>query len=114
MSYLGGTFITWRGVPILPCDKLMVDGLKEPRSQGGKTNVLLIRTGQARRGVVGLYQAGMEHEHSRGLSVRLRGIDEKGLASYLLSLYCSAAVLADDAIAVLEDVEVGEYHDYAD
>lgn len=34
------------------------------------------------------------------------------LISYLLSLYCSAAILSDDAIAVLEDVEVGEYYDY--
>ncbi|MDR1920397.1 MAG: hypothetical protein LBS31_01430, partial [Candidatus Adiutrix sp.] len=33
-------------------------------------------------------------------------------ASYLLSQYCSAAILADDAVAVLEDVEVGEYHEY--
>ncbi|MCS5881313.1 hypothetical protein LNP17_20430 [Klebsiella variicola subsp. variicola] len=41
-----------------------------------------------------------------------RGIDDNGVASYLLSLYCSAAILADDAIAVLEDVEVGEYYDY--
>jgi hypothetical protein len=40
------------------------------------------------------------------------GIDDNGVASYLLSLYCSAAILADDAIAVLEDVEVGEYYDY--
>ena len=44
--------------------------------------------------------------------IRFRGIDDKGVASYLLSLYCSAAILADDAIAVLEDVEVGEYYDY--
>jgi hypothetical protein len=35
-----------------------------------------------------------------------------GVASYLLNIYCSAAILADDAIAVLEDVEVGGYHEY--
>jgi hypothetical protein len=45
--------------------------------------------------------------------VRFRGVDNKGLASYLLSLYCSAAILSDDAIAVLEDVEVGNYYDYS-
>jgi hypothetical protein len=77
-----------------------------------QNDILLIRTGEAKRGVVGLYQAGLKNEHSRGLSVRFRGIDDKGVASYLLSLYCSAAILADDAIAVLEDVEVGEYYDY--
>ena len=108
----GGRFIFWRGIPIIPTDKLLVDGLKNPKSQSGKTNILLVRTGEAKRGVIGLYQAGMKNEHSRGLSIRFRGIDNKGVASYLLSLYCSAAILADDAIAVLEDVEVGEYYDY--
>lgn len=112
VSLAGGTFLTWRGIPILPTDKLLVDGLKNPKSQNGKTNILLIRTGEAKRGVIGLFQAGLKNEHSRGLSVRFRGIDDKGVASYLLSLYCSAAILADDAIAVLEDVEVGEYYDY--
>ena len=108
----GGTFLTWRGLPVIPTDKLLVDGLKNPKSQSGKTNILLVRTGEAKRGVIGLFQANLKNEHSRGLSVRFRGIDNKGVASYLLSLYCSAAILADDAIGVLEDVEVGEYYDY--
>ena len=108
----GGKFLTWRGIPLIPTNKLLVDGVKDPKSQGGKTNILLVRTGEAKRGVIGLFQAGLKNEHSRGLSVRFRGIDNKGVASYLLSLYCSAAILADDAIAVLEDVEVGEYYDY--
>lgn len=108
----GGRFILWRGIPIIPTDKLMVDGLKNPTAKSGKTNILLIRTGEAKRGVIGLYQRNLQNEQGRGLSVRFRGIDDKGVASYLLSLYCSAAILADDAIAVLEDVEVGEYYDY--
>ncbi|MBR3457298.1 MAG: hypothetical protein IKH16_03990 [Selenomonadaceae bacterium] len=112
VNLVGGTFIAWRGIPLIPTNKLLVDGLKEPKSQSGKTNILLLRTGEAKRGVIGLYQAGMKDEASRGLSVRYRGIDDKGVASYLLSLYCSAAILADDALAVLEDVEVGEYYDY--
>ena len=108
----GGTFILWRGIPLIPSDKLFVDGLKNPKGQGGKTNILLVRSGEHKRGVVSLYQTGLPNEQSRGLSVRFRGIDDNGVASYLLSLYCSAAILADDAIAVLEDVEVGEYYDY--
>ncbi len=40
------------------------------------------------------------------------GINNKSLASYLISLYCSAAILTDDAIAVLENVEIGNYHEY--
>ena len=108
----GGRFILWRGIPIVPTDKLMVDGLKNPTARRGKTNILLVRTGEAKRGVIGLYQRNLQNEQGRGLTVRFRGIDDKGVASYLLSLYCSAAILADDAIAVLEDVEVGEYYDY--
>ncbi|MDR2555928.1 MAG: DUF2185 domain-containing protein [Fibromonadaceae bacterium] len=112
ISTFGGTFIQWRGIPVVPTDKLFVDGLKNPKSQVGKTNILLVRTGEAKRGVVGLYQTGLQNEQGRGLSVRFKGVDNRGLASYLLSLYCSAAILADDAIAVLEDVEVGNYYDY--
>jgi len=112
VSTFGGTFIQWRGIPLIPTDKLFVDGLKNPKGKGGKTNILLVRTGEAKRGVVGLYQTGLQNEQGRGLSVRFKGVDNRGLASYLLSLYCSAAILADDAIAVLEDVEVGNYYDY--
>jgi len=111
-NLFGGNFILWRGVPIIPTDKLLVDGVKNPKGKGGKTNILLVRTGESKRGVVGLYQSGLQGDQSRGLSVRFRGVDDNGLASYLLSMYCSAAVLADDALAVLEDVEVGTYHDY--
>ncbi|MDR2477132.1 MAG: hypothetical protein LBD18_05035 [Treponema sp.] len=108
----GGVFIAWRGIPIIPTDKLFVDGLKNPKAKTGKTNILLVRTGEAKRGVVGLYQTGVPGEQSRGLSVRFRGINDDGVASYLLSVYCSAAILADDAVAVLEDVEVGDYYEY--
>ncbi|MDR2392722.1 MAG: hypothetical protein LBD93_00960 [Treponema sp.] len=112
VSIAGGTFIAWRGIPLIPTDKLFVDGLKTPKAKTGKTNILLVRTGEAKRGVIGLYQTGVPNEQSRGLSVRFRGIDDQGVASYLLSVYCSAAILAVDALAVLEDVEVGDYYDY--
>jgi hypothetical protein len=112
VNIAGGNFITWRGVPVIPTDKLFVDGQKNPKGKAGKTNILLVRTGESKRGVIGLYQAGLPNEQSRGLSVRFRGIDDNGVASYLLSIYCSTAILAEDAIAVLEDVEVGEYYDY--
>jgi hypothetical protein len=47
-----------------------------------------------------------------GLSVRFMGINHKAIASYLVSLYCSLAVLTDDALAVLDDVDTGKYHEY--
>ncbi|MDR1529193.1 MAG: hypothetical protein LBS40_02100 [Burkholderiales bacterium] len=112
VNIAGGTFISWRGIPIIPTDKLFVDGLKSPTAKTGKTNILLVRTGESKRGVVGLYQTGLPSEQARGISVRFRGIDDNGVASYLLSVYCSAAILATDALAVLEDVEVGDYYDY--
>ncbi|MCR8656817.1 family 2A encapsulin nanocompartment shell protein [Paenibacillus endoradicis] len=112
IQLFGAHFLTWRGIPIIPTDKLFVDGHKNPKGLGGKTNILLVRTGESKQGIIGLYQAGLPGEQSRGLSVRFRGIDQNGVGSYLLSLYCSAAILADDAIAVLEDVDVGNYYDY--
>jgi len=112
VTLFGAQFLTWRGIPLVPTDKLFVDGQKNPRGQAGKTNILLVRTGEKKQGVIGLYQAGLPGEQSRGLSVRFMGIDKSGIGSYLLSLYCSAAILADDAIAVLEDVDVGNYYEY--
>jgi hypothetical protein len=44
--------------------------------------------------------------------VKFSGINRKAIASYLVSLYCSLAILTEDAIAVLENVEVDKYYDY--
>ncbi|HET6146083.1 MAG TPA: family 2A encapsulin nanocompartment shell protein [Polyangia bacterium] len=109
VNLFGSPFITWRGIPIIPCDKLHVEGAE---GAGGTTNILLLRTGEKKRGVVGLFQPGIPGEISPSLSVRLMGINQRGAASYLVSLYCSTAVLTDDALGVLENVEVGKYHDY--
>ena len=106
ISLFGSQFLTWRGLPLIPSDKVpIVDG---------KTSILLLRVGDKRQGVIGLYQPGLAGEQSPGLSVRFMGIDRNAVASYLISLYCSLAVLTDDALAVLEDVEIGKYHDYPD
>lgn len=103
-ALFGSQFLTWRGIPLIPCDKLHVTG--------GKTNILLLRTGESRQGVVGLYQPGLPGEQGMGLSVRFMGINHKAIASYLVSLYCSLAVLTEDALGVLENVDVGKYHEY--
>jgi len=104
VTMFGSQFLTWRGLPIIPSDKLKV--------VNGKSNILLLRTGESRQGVVGLYQPNLTGELSMGLSVRFMGINHKAIASYLISLYCSIAVLTDDALGVLENVEVGKYHEY--
>ncbi|GGY68544.1 hypothetical protein GCM10011613_10960 [Cellvibrio zantedeschiae] len=107
VSLFGSQFITWRGVPLIPSDKLPID-------ENGKTKILLLRVGEKRQGVVGLYQPGLAGQQSPGLSVRFMGIGRNAIASYLISLYCSLAVLTEDALAVLEDVDVSKYHDYPD
>ncbi|MEQ1560873.1 MAG: family 2A encapsulin nanocompartment shell protein [Methyloglobulus sp.] len=104
ITLFGSQFLSWRGLPLIPSDKVKVTN--------GKSNILLLRTGESRQGVVGLYQPNLTGELSMGLSVRFMGINHKAIASYLISLYCSLAVLTDDALGVLENVEVGKYHEY--
>ncbi|CAL1520365.1 family 2A encapsulin nanocompartment shell protein [Chitinophaga sp. MM2321] len=104
VSLFGSQFLTWRGIPLIPSDKVPVDK--------GKSKIILLRTGESRQGVIGLYQPDLPGEQSPGLSVRFMGINHQAIASYLVSLYCSLAVLVDDAIAVLDDVEIGKYHEY--
>ena len=104
VTLFGSQFLTWRGLPLIPSDKVKV--------VNGKSSILLLRTGESRQGVVGLYQPNLTGELSMGLSVRFMGINHKAIASYLISLYCSVAVLTDDALGVLENVEVGKYHEY--
>ena len=105
VSLFGSQFVTWRGFPLVPSDKV-------PLSDG-KTKILLLRVGEKRQGVVGLFQPGLPGEQSPGLSVRFMGINRHAIASYLVSLYCSLAVLTDDAVGLLDEVEVAKYHDYA-
>jgi hypothetical protein len=104
ITLFGSQFLTWRGLPLVPCDK--IDVVK------GKTSILLLRTGESRQGVVGLYQPGLAGEQGMGLSVRFMGINHQAIASYLISLYCSLAVLTEDALGILENVDVGKYHEY--
>ena len=110
----GTPVITWRGVPLVPCDKLEIGKSRRYQSDQrfGTTSILLLRVGEADQGVVGLHQTGIPGEIMPGLSARLMATDSMGVASYLLSLYSSCAVLTDDAVGVLENVEVAYYHDY--
>jgi len=111
VQIFGSSFITWRGVPLIPSDKLLVNRSSADHS-AGLTNILLMRVGEPKQGVVGLHQTGLAGEQLPGLSVRFMGIDSNSTASYLVTLYYSAAVLTEDALGVLENVEVGNYHDY--
>jgi hypothetical protein len=103
VSLFGSQFLTWRGVPLIPSDKVPF--------ADNTSKVLLVRTGERRQGVVGLYQPNLPGQQTIGLSVRFMGINQKAIASYLVSLYCSLAVLTADALAVLDDVKTDVYHD---
>src|SRR5689334_6460975 len=94
VNLFGSPMLTWRGLPLVPSDKL--------HFVGKKTDILLMRTGEKKRGVVGLFQPGIPGEVSPSLAVRFMGVNQNGAAQYLISLYCSAAVLVEDAIGVLE------------
>jgi CRP-like cAMP-binding protein len=98
---VGGHHIpAWRGVPLFPCGKV-------PITNGTTSSILLMRTGEEKQGVIGLRQAGIPDEYEPGLNVRFMNINEKGIISYLVSAYYSAAILVPDALGVLGNVELG-------
>jgi Phage capsid-like protein len=101
----GTPFITWRGVPLIPSNKLDV-------SSKSTTSILLLRVGEAEQGVVGLQKTGVTGEVEPGLSVRYMGTNENSIASHLVTRYFSASVLTTDAIARLDNVVVNNYYDY--
>ncbi|MFI2781306.1 family 2B encapsulin nanocompartment shell protein [Streptomyces sp. ALB3] len=92
----------WRGVPILPCNKI-------PVTRERTSSILVMRTGEESQGVIGLRQTGLPDEYEPGLSVRFMGLDEKAITSYLVSTYYSAAILVPDAVGVLENVQIGRW-----
>ena len=96
----GSRIAAWRGIPLLPCDKI-------PVTDRQTTSILAMRTGLDEQGVIGLHQTGIPDEREPGLSVRFMGITEKAIISYLVTSYYSAAVLVPDALGILEDVEIG-------
>ncbi|HEY8200677.1 MAG TPA: Crp/Fnr family transcriptional regulator, partial [Actinomycetota bacterium] len=90
----------WRGIPVLPCNKI-------PVTENRTSSIILLRTGEADQGVIGLHQTGIPDEYEPSLSVRFMHVDEKAIISYLVSAYYSMAVLVPDALGILEDVQIG-------
>ena len=72
-----------------------------------------MRMGEAEQGMVGLRPAKVDDEIEPGLAVRNMGVDRRGVTSYLMTAYFNAAVLVEDAVAVLQNVGVANYYDYA-
>jgi hypothetical protein len=102
----GTPFLTWRGVPLVPSNKLELNG------KSSTTSILLLRVGEAEQGVVGLQKTGITGEVEPGLSVRYMSTNENSIASHLVTRYFSATVLTTDAVARLDNVVVNRYHEY--
>jgi CRP-like cAMP-binding protein len=100
IDFNGHMVPAWRGVPILPCNKI-------PVTETRTSSVMLMRTGQENQGVVGLHTTGLPDEYQPGLNVRFMGLNEQAVISYLVSAYYSTAVLVPDALAVLDLAEIG-------
>ncbi|MFK0169639.1 family 2B encapsulin nanocompartment shell protein [Streptomyces sp. NPDC090306] len=97
---LGGQQVpAWRGVPILPCNKI-------PITRENTSSILAMRVGEDNQGVVGLRKTGLVEEYEPGVSVRFMGLNDQAIVSYLVSTYFSAAVLLPDALGVLENVQI--------
>ncbi|MFF1695932.1 family 2B encapsulin nanocompartment shell protein [Streptomyces sp. NPDC058257] len=102
---LGGQQVpAWRGVPILPCNKI-------PITKEQTSSILAMRIGEDNQGVIGLRQTGLPEEYEPGLSVRFMGISEQAILSYLVSTYYSAAILVPNALGVLENVQIARRRD---
>ena len=99
VDLLDSSVPAWRGVPMLPCNKI-------PISEGQTSSIIAMRTGEDDQGVIGLHQTGIPDEYAPSLNVRFMGISEQAIISYLVSAYFSVAVLVPDALGVLENCEV--------
>ncbi len=56
----GCSFITWRGIPLIPSDKMPITGADG--ESAGKSSMMLLRVGEKEQGVVGLHHAGLPGE----------------------------------------------------
>jgi hypothetical protein len=102
----GHMVMSWRGVPIFPCNKI-------PITKTRTSSILLLRTGVDDEGVIGLRQTGIPDEVQPGLNVRFMGINNKAIISYLVSAYYSVAVLVPDALGILENVDISRHEQRA-
>jgi hypothetical protein len=100
VDVLDSSVPTWRGVPLLPCNKI-------PISPGQTSSIIAMRVGEDDQGVIGLHQTGLPDEHEPSLNVRFMGVSEQAIISYLVSAYFSVAVLVPDALGILENCETG-------
>jgi len=106
---MGSYFTTWRGIPIIPTNKLHLTTESEshlsPREEIGAatSHVCLLRLGEQKQGVISLYasRAGGTEEFPF-INIDFMGIDQMGVASYLMSTFRAMAVLTSSALCTAE------------
>jgi CRP-like cAMP-binding protein len=96
----GRQVIAWRGVPILPSDKI-------PIHPDRTTSIIVMRTGLEDQGVIGLHNTGIPDEIQPSLSARRMDTTQQAITEYLVSAYYSVAPLVPDALGVLENIQLG-------
>ena len=112
VQMFGSSFTAWRGLPILPTNKLhLVSGGKEvkdgkmvDRKPGSATsNVLLMRIGELKQGVVSLYAAGSGgSDRFPFINVDFMSHSDEAVSSYLMTMYAAMAVCTPGALACAE------------
>jgi hypothetical protein len=100
----GHHIAAWRGVPIFPCNKLLVD-------ENNASSVLALRLGEEDEGVFGLHQTGIPDEVEPSMNARFMGIDAVGTISYLVTAYFNVIAMLPDSYGVLHVPDVRALED---
>lgn len=112
VQMFGSPFTAWRGLPILPTNKLHLladgeeieDGGHVDRTVGTATShVLLMRVGELKQGVVSLFAAGSEgSDRFPFINVDFMSHSDEAVSSYLMTMYAAMAVCTPGALACAE------------
>lgn len=108
VQIFGATFSSWRGLPIIPTNKLHLyakdaklseDELQERQPGKSESIILLVRVGEAKQGVVSLFAEGTgEGGPLPGIEVERMYTGDEAVESYLLTTYSAVAVLTASAL----------------
>lgn len=120
VEIFGSSFSTWRGLPIVPSNKLHLVADEGTRGSGEKgkgkegkgkegtarvrgiarTSILVMRLGEAKQGIVYLCPKGVEGNlRQPSITVDFMGLDDQAMLRYLLTAYTAVAVLSSGALA---------------
>lgn len=109
VQMFGHAFTCWRGLPILPTNKLhlTVDGedlqdpdISERKAGSARSTVLLMRIGETKQGVVSLYAAGTEGtDRFPFIDVEYMSTDASAVSSYLMTMYAGMGVLTPGCLS---------------